>query len=100
MELLNFRPSGAKVISEVVMLKRYRSDAWKMVWFGHPWVSVRFQAPSLILSQPHERETPSDCWAISPDELIRAVDDAKAELERFTEQIDRLLPILGYREPP
>ena len=45
----------------------HRGASWKMLWIGHPWLSVRYQAPWLVVSERHESDNPSDCWAISPE---------------------------------
>lgn len=76
----------------------YRGSEWQMLWIGHPWLSVRYQSPWLVVSEPHESSTPTDRWAVIPEELSRAVDDAKTELERFAGEISRILPMLGFRE--
>jgi len=78
----------------------YRGPGWQMLWIGHPWLSVRYQAPWLILSERHESNDPSDRWAVFPEELNHAVDDAKTELERFAEELARLLLVLGYQDDP
>ena len=78
----------------------YRGSEWKMLWIGHPWLSMRYQSPSLIFSEPHESNIPSDRWAISPDELSRAFNKALVELERFAGQLTPLLLVLGYQEDP
>lgn len=78
----------------------YREGEWQMLWIGHPWLSVRYQPPWLIVSEPHESNAPSDRWAILPEELDRAADDAKAELERFAVELAGVLPVLGYPEDP
>ena len=71
-----------------------------MLWMGHPWLSFRYQAPWLILSERHESNDPSERWEVCPDELNRAVEDAKTELGRFAGELVRLLPVLGYRDDP
>jgi hypothetical protein len=67
------------------------------MWIGHPWLSVMFQEPWLLISDPHETEDPTARWALCPDQLGRAVVAAEAELERFAKDIARVLPSLGYR---
>lgn len=78
----------------------YRGVEWQMVWVGHPWVSVRWESPWLILSQPHEGDAPEDRWAVSPDDLTRALDRSTTELQRFAGQLAGLLPSIGYRDDP
>ena len=70
---------------------RHRGADWSQVWIGHPWVSIRYQPPHLILSDYHEGSPPSDRYSLCPAALARAVDDARAELERFAA---RLAPVL------
>lgn len=78
----------------------YRGSEWQMLWIGHPWLSVRYQSPWLVVSEQHESASPSDRWVVSPVELDRAADDATAELRRFAGELALILPALGYREDP
>lgn len=78
----------------------YRRAEWKMVWIGHPWISIHYHHPWLVVSEPHESDAPSERWAVSPDELDRAADDAIAELERFAAEMSPALDLLGYRGDP
>lgn len=70
----------------------YRRPEWAMLWIGHPWLSVRFEAGQLVLSEPHESDAPVGRWSVKPDELDRAVTAAEAELASFA---GRLCPVLG-----
>lgn len=36
----------------------YRGSEWQMLWIGHPWLSVRFEDGLLVLSEPHESNSP------------------------------------------
>jgi hypothetical protein len=78
----------------------YRGAEWQMLWIGHPCLSIRYQIPWLVVSEPHDSSTPTDRWAVIPDELNRAANVAKMELERFASEIARILPVLGFREAP
>jgi hypothetical protein len=73
-----------------------RQAAWQMVWIGHPWLSVRFDPPRLIISAPHESESPTARWAVSPDHLESALAAAEAEQARFATRLAAVLPSLGY----
>lgn len=75
----------------------YRGTEWQMLWIGHPWLSVRYDAPRLILSEPHESTEPCARWAILPAELDRAIVKAQSELERFAGGVARLLPAINYQ---
>ena len=92
--------SDLRTLSDWREAAGYRGAGWKVVWIGHPWVSVRYQEPWLVLSQRHEGEDPADRWAVRSDELRRAVAAAGAELGRFVACLAALLPALGYREAP
>lgn len=70
----------------------YREDVWRMLWIGHPWVSVRYDAPRLIISAPHEQQAPVARWSVDPDQLRAAFAPAEAALERFARQIAEALP--------
>jgi hypothetical protein len=70
----------------------YRRSEWRMLWIGHPWLSVRYQAPGLIVSEPHESEDPTARWSVDPEALRAAVDAAETELARFAGQIAEALP--------
>ena len=72
----------------------YRQAKWQDVSNGHPSVSVRYDAPRLILSNPHEGEySPTARWAVCPAQLRDAVVAAEAELEQFAEQITSAMPL-------
>lgn len=75
----------------------YKKPEWAMLWIGHPWLSVRFQAPWLIISNLHESDSPTEKWGVSPDDLSQALVIAKAELDRFALRIADQLPSLGYQ---
>src|SRR5205823_1695040 len=74
----------------------HRSSGWQMVWTGHPWVSVRYQEPWLVLSDPHESDSPAACWAFRPEQLERALSEAEAELTRFTVRLETALSMLDF----
>jgi hypothetical protein len=79
---------------------RHREAEWRMVWIGHPWVSVRYRQPWLVLSQAHESAEPEERWAFRPDHLERALAVAAAELESFAGRLAAVLPLLGYPGEP
>lgn len=76
----------------------YRGADWRMLWTGHPWLSVRFEGGALILSEPHESNEPAGRWAIRPDLLAQAVAVAEAELEDFARRLVEPLKALGVKE--
>jgi hypothetical protein len=78
----------------------YRSSGWQMVWTGHPWVSVRYEEPWLVLSPPHESDSPVGGWAFRPEQLERAGAEAETELEWFAGRLEVVLPLLGFQGEP
>ena len=60
-----------------------------MLWIGHPWLSVRSEGRTLVLSEPHESDTPTARWAVDAGVLDRAVDAAEVELEGFSRRLER-----------
>lgn len=74
----------------------YEGNIWEMLWIGHPWLSMKFQEPWLILSDLHESEDPIARWAVKPSELKEAVAAAEAELFRFSKRITSILDGWGY----
>lgn len=76
----------------------YRQTEWKMVWVGHPWVSVRFDEGRLVFSEPHESDAPTARWSVRPEELHRAVAAAEAELEDFARRLRTVLGDMGVAE--
>lgn len=76
----------------------YRQPDWKMVWIGHPWISVRFEAGWLVFSEPHESESPVGRWAVNPEEFGRAVAVAEDELEDFARRLVPVLEAMGVAE--
>jgi hypothetical protein len=77
----------------------YREAEWRTLWIGHPWLSVQYLAPRLIISDRHEAEPPVARWAIGPDLLEAALVPAEIELERFARRIGDALPS-GYEGDP
>lgn len=73
----------------------HRDSEWRMLWIGHPWLSVRYEGNLLVLSEPHESDTPSGLWTVDAGVLDRAVDTAEVELERFSRRLERVLTDLG-----
>lgn len=73
-----------------------REAVWQMLWIGHPWLSVMFQAPRLMISEPHESDRPTARWAVAPEQLERALVAADARLEQFAGHIAAVLSSLGY----
>jgi hypothetical protein len=73
----------------------YRQLDWKMVWIGHPWLSVRFNGSQLEFSEPHESDSPVAKWTVSPEKLGRAVSVAEAELEAFARRLESVVASLG-----
>jgi hypothetical protein len=76
----------------------YRESEWRMLWIGHPWLSVRYEARLLIISEPHESDRPSGRWVVDAGVLDRAVDAAEVELERFSRRMERVLVSLGAED--
>jgi hypothetical protein len=70
----------------------YREAGWRTLWIGHPWLSVHYHAPRLVISDPHEATDPVARWAVCPDRLQAALVPAQAELERFARQVADALP--------
>ena len=79
---------------------RYRGSEWEMLWIGHPWMSVRFQEPWLILSEPGESDAPVARWAVDSEELSLTLSVAEAELARFAVPLARALAALGFQGEP
>jgi hypothetical protein len=69
-----------------------------MVWIGHPWLSIRFDAGRLVLSEPHESDAPTARWEVRPEELVRAVNAAEAELEAFVRRLRTVLGDMGVAD--
>jgi hypothetical protein len=78
----------------------HRNSDWRMVWIGHPWLSVRFDEPWLVLSQPHESDSPQEGWVFLPEQLECALASADAELDSFAHRLAVVLPLLGYLGDP
>jgi hypothetical protein len=76
----------------------YRGSDWRMLWIGHPWLSVRFEDERLVLSEPHESATPIARWLVQPADLNRAVDAAVAELEDFADRLQAAVAVVAGSE--
>jgi hypothetical protein len=76
----------------------YRGTTWEMLWIGHPWLSVRYESPWLVISDLHESDTPTGRWAVSADDLHQAVADAERELQAFAVRMQPILEAMGVVE--
>ena len=73
----------------------YRGAEWQMLWIGHPWLSIRSEDGMLVVSEPHESDSPKGHWRLEPDVLLRAVDDAMGELQVFASHLEEALRVNG-----
>jgi hypothetical protein len=76
----------------------HREAAWKMLWIGHPWLSVRYDAPWLVASDLHESNSPTARWAVDPDDLQRAALAAEQELGAFATRLCGVLDRMSVRD--
>lgn len=74
----------------------YKGEAWQELWIGHPWISVKFASPWLIVSERHESDHPTARWAVCPGQLELALVAATVELERLATRIAGALLSLGF----
>jgi hypothetical protein len=75
------------------------TEAWSMVWIGHPWTFIRSSGDLLHLVEPSEQDSADGLTEIihlSRAELREAVARARAERSRFAE---RLLPVVEEMAP-
>jgi hypothetical protein len=56
---------------------------WRILWIGHPWLSIRAEGSDLVLSKPHESDAPEPRWVFERELVAPAVEAAVAELESF-----------------
>lgn len=84
-------------LSEWKIAAAYRAPGWETLWIGHPWLSVRYECPNLILSHPHESPPPVESCLLLPDELDRAIVAAEIEVRRFKIAVAQGLVELGYQ---
>jgi hypothetical protein len=76
----------------------HRGAGWQMLWIGHPWLSVRYEAPWLVISDLHESKTPTGRWAVNADDLEHAITLAEEELEAFAVRMRPVLKAMGVGE--
>jgi hypothetical protein len=75
------------------------TDAWSMVWIGHPWTFVRSSGDLLHFVEPSEHEVAeglTEIIRLTRAELLDAVTRAAAERSHFA---DRLLPVVQKMAP-
>jgi hypothetical protein len=80
----------------------HTSEAWQMLWIGHPWSHVRATGSLLHLAEPSERSEPSglaDALSIERDELRAAIAVAAEELARFADVLTPLVEEVGPAVP-
>lgn len=84
-------------IESWVQAASFKGDQWKSVWIGHPYPSMKYRAPDLIISELHESEAPVERWSVLPGELLAAVKTAETELHRFAKAIASILTDRGVQ---
>ena len=75
------------------------TEAWWMVWIGHPWTFVRSSGDLLHFVEPSEQDNAdglTETILLSRAELLDAVARASTERSRFAE---RLLPVVQEMVP-
>jgi hypothetical protein len=75
------------------------TEAWSMVWIGHPWTFSRSSGDLVHFVEPSEQDTADglpEIIHLSRAELLDAVARASAERNRFAE---RLLPVVQEMAP-
>jgi len=85
-------------LSEWRAAASYRETAWSILWIGHPWLSMRYEAPWLVVSEPHESDNPAGHWTVSSDDLDRAVRAAEADLEQLALPLRPMLEAMGVED--
>jgi hypothetical protein len=77
----------------------HTSEAWAMVWIGHPWTHVRACGDTLHLAAPSElspSEDPAEALSLQRQQLLDAIESARRERHAFGE---RLLPLIEELAP-
>lgn len=72
----------------------HRDADWSFLWVGHPERWVRYRAPLLQISEPHEAVDGAGAtarWGVCPDALEMAIEAAGAELQRLSEVLATIL---------
>lgn len=77
----------------------YRQAEWAMLWIGHPWLSVRFDSGLLVLSEPHESDSPTPRWGVTPHQLGKAVLLAESRLETLAQRLKPILEAMKAHDP-
>jgi hypothetical protein len=75
------------------------TEAWWMVWIGHPWTFVRSSGDLLHFVEPSSQQTAdglTEIIRLPRTELLDAVARAKAERDHLAE---RLLPVVQAMAP-
>ncbi|WP_437914454.1 hypothetical protein WME73_00880 [Sorangium sp. So ce302] len=74
-----------------------RTDSPEMLWIGHPWLTVWYQAPMLHIREETEYNLPAHPreFAMNPEALQSAVRQATRELDLFCERV-----VVSLRELP
>ncbi len=71
---------------------RHCGSEWRMLWIGHPWVSIKTDGDRFVLSEPHEDDAGAKPrLTVSQEALTQAVARAREQRDRFRV---RLVPAL------
>jgi hypothetical protein len=65
-----------------------RQSDWTMLWIGHPWVSLRFEASQLWISNHHEGEPTRAMCRFHPAALEKATADARVVLAQLATRLE------------
>lgn len=75
-------------LDDWVEASQYREPEWAMLWVGHPWVSVRFEASQLWISDYHEGEPTGVICRFEPAALEQATTKARNALEQLALRLE------------
>lgn len=75
-----------------------RESAWRMLWIGHPWLSVRSEGDDRVLSLPHESSEPMAKWVVGRGLIAPALEKVLTELEAFSQRTALALLLAGVND--
>lgn len=70
---------------------QYDDTKWTMHWIGHPWVRVKFEGGYLIFTDYTESDDEEPHFAVKPDILANAVNEAEKIVQDFMERLLKLM---------
>jgi hypothetical protein len=77
----------------------YEEKLWHSFWIGHPHLPARRMDGWLELAAPTDELPSVPLWRVRPEALLKAVAEAREELQRFAPRLGAVLRCWPLKDP-